>query len=209
MSAFEGKADIRAPLRTCSLSMELGHGCRGCRLSLATVLLQAPVAERPHHVLPPEWQKEHSELGSQLPSRQGQFSDREVLDFLHRALFDIQQTSARTLAAVTESYDLIRFADNLSNPLYRSADTIHGNLMRPATRPIPSSAMEDAVSSHRFNIGQSVNYASGPFGVASGSGIYKITQLLPPEGDDFQYKIKSAGEPHERVVKESQLDRAG
>jgi hypothetical protein len=30
---------------------------------------------------------------------------------------------------------------------------------------------------------------------------------LPPEGDDFQYKIKSAAEPHERVVKESQLNR--
>jgi len=37
----------------------------------------------------------------------------------------------------------------------------------------------------------------------------KITRLLPPEGEDFQYKIKSAAEPHERVAKESQLDRAG
>ncbi len=26
---------------------------------------------------------------------------------------------------------------------------------------------------------------------------------------DFQYRIKSAAEPHERVVKEGQLDRAG
>jgi len=40
------------------------------------------------------------------------------------------------------------------------------------------------------------------------SGIYKVTQLLPPEGDDHQYRIKSASEPHERVVKESQLNRA-
>jgi hypothetical protein len=110
---------------------------------------------------------------------------------------------------VSESYDLIRFADKLSNPLYRSADTIRGNLVCAATRPIRSVAMEDAVSSHRFKIGQSVNYTSGPFGVGSGSGIYKITQLLPPEGDDLQYKIKSAGEPHERVAKESQLDYAG
>ena len=70
-------------------------------------------------------------------------------------------------------------------------------------------AIEDAVRSHRFKIGQSVNYTLGPFGVGSGSGVYKITQLLPPEGDDFQYKIKSAAEPHEKIVKESQLDRAG
>jgi hypothetical protein len=69
--------------------------------------------------------------------------------------------------------------------------------------------MEDAVSNHKFKIGQSVNYTSGPFGAASVSGVYKITRLLPPEGDDFQYKIKSAAEPpHERVAKESQLDHA-
>jgi hypothetical protein len=113
------------------------------------------------------------------------------------------------LAAVSESYDLLRFADNLANPPYRSAETIRGNLVPAATRPIQSIAMEDAVSSHRFKIDQSVNYTSGPFGVGNGSGVYKITQLLPPEGDDFQYKIKSAGEPHERVAKESQLDYAG
>jgi hypothetical protein len=41
--------------------------------------------------------------------------------------------------------------------------------------------MEDAVSSHRFKIGQSVNCTSGPFGAGSASGVYKITQLLPPE----------------------------
>ena len=99
------------------------------------------MADRPH-VLPPEWQKEHSKLGSPLPFRQRQpLSDPEVLGFLHRALFDIRRTSARTLAAVSESYDLIRFADNLSNPLYRSADTFRGNLVRAATPPIQSIAM--------------------------------------------------------------------
>jgi hypothetical protein len=67
--------------------------------------------------------------------------------------------------------------------------------------------MEAALTSHKFKIGQSVNYTSGAFGI--GSGVYKITQLLPPEGDEFQYRIKSAAEPHERVAKESQLDRAG
>ena len=64
------------------------------------------------------------------------------------------------------------------------------------------------MSNHKFRIGQSVNYTSGLFGSGSASGVYKITRLLPPEGNDFQYKIKSAAEPHERVAKESQLDRA-
>jgi hypothetical protein len=68
--------------------------------------------------------------------------------------------------------------------------------------------MENAVSSHKFKIGQSVSYTLGVFGAGSANSVYKITQLLPPEGDDFQYKIKSVAEPHERVAKESQLDRA-
>ena len=78
------------------------------------------MAERPD-VLPPEWEKEHSELGSPLSLGQGRpLTDREALDFLHRALSDIQRTSARTLGTVSESYDLIRVADDLSGPLYRS-----------------------------------------------------------------------------------------
>ena len=63
------------------------------------------------------------------------------------------------------------------------------------------------MSDHRFKIGQTVSYTSGPFGRATVTGVYKITQLLPPEGEDHQYRIKSASEPHERVVKESQLAR--
>ena len=63
------------------------------------------------------------------------------------------------------------------------------------------------MSDHRFKVGQTVNYTSGPFGRASVSGVYKIIQLLPPEGDDQQYRIKSTSEPHERVAKESQLAR--
>jgi hypothetical protein len=60
---------------------------------------------------------------------------------------------------------------------------------------------------HKFKIGQSVNFTSGPFGRGAASSIYKVTQLLPAEGDDYQYRIKSASEPHERVVKESQMNR--
>jgi hypothetical protein len=67
--------------------------------------------------------------------------------------------------------------------------------------------MEAWMQEHKFHVGQSVSFTSGPFGRGGTNGIYKITQLLPPEGDDYQYRIKNANEPHERVVKESQLDR--
>jgi len=70
-----------------------------------------------------------------------------------------------------------------------------------------SAFTEDQLSDYRFKIGQTVSYTSGPYGRGGSSGVYKITQLLPQEGDDRQYRIKSASEPHERVVKESQLAR--
>ena len=69
--------------------------------------------------------------------------------------------------------------------------------------------MEDSLSEHKFKVGQTVHFTSGPYGRGGGGGgAYKVTQLLPPEGDDCQYRIKSANEPHERLVKESQLNRA-
>ena len=59
------------------------------------------------------------------------------------------------------------------------------------------------MSDHKFQVGELVRYTSrGPRGA---SGVHKITQLLPPEGGELQYRIKSENEPHERVVKESML----
>jgi hypothetical protein len=62
------------------------------------------------------------------------------------------------------------------------------------------------LSAQKFQVGQSVHYTSGPFGRGGSSGIYKVVRVLPREGEDQQYRIKSANEPHERVAKESQLD---
>jgi hypothetical protein len=67
--------------------------------------------------------------------------------------------------------------------------------------------MEGSVQDHKFKIGQSVSLTSGPFDRRSANGLFKVTQLLPFEGEDYQYRIKSANEPHERVAKESQLSR--
>jgi hypothetical protein len=61
------------------------------------------------------------------------------------------------------------------------------------------------LSDHRFKVGENVLFTSGPYGRANADSVYTVTHLLPPEGDDSQYRIKCADEPHERVVKESQL----
>ena len=67
--------------------------------------------------------------------------------------------------------------------------------------------IEDVMSGYRFEVGQTVSYIPH-FGAGAAKSTYKIIQLLPPEGGDFQYRIKSADEAHERVAKESQLDRS-
>jgi hypothetical protein len=60
------------------------------------------------------------------------------------------------------------------------------------------------VSGHKYKTGQLVNY----LGRERAPGIYQVTQLLPPEGQAFQYRIKNANEPHERVAKEHGLRSA-
>jgi hypothetical protein len=57
------------------------------------------------------------------------------------------------------------------------------------------------MSGHKYKIGQLVNY----HGRERASGVYQVTQLLPPEDGAFQYRIKNNNEPHERVAKEREL----
>ena len=64
----------------------------------------------------------------------------------------------------------------------------------------PLEIMEGSVHEHKFKVGQSVRFTSGPFGRGGTNGSYKVTQLLPSEGDDHQYRIKNVDEPHERVA---------
>jgi len=61
------------------------------------------------------------------------------------------------------------------------------------------------MSRHKFKVGQVVDYSPGRFGMAAVSREYKIVRLLPAEGGDNQYRIKSMAETFERIAKESQL----
>lgn len=68
--------------------------------------------------------------------------------------------------------------------------------------------MESSVlKSHKYTLGQTVRYIAGPFSRVNANGTFKIVKLLPPDGDEYQYRIKNQGEAFERVAKESQLDR--
>jgi hypothetical protein len=65
-----------------------------------------------------------------------------------------------------------------------------------------------ALKEHKFQIGHTVYFTSRPIGHMATNGSYRVVKLLPSDGDDYQYRIKSTEEAFERVAKESQLDRA-
>ncbi|MFZ0150401.1 MAG: hypothetical protein WBG18_05095 [Xanthobacteraceae bacterium] len=56
---------------------------------------------------------------------------------------------------------------------------------------------------HKFKIGQTV-YLERSLNVPGGA--YVVTKRLPERSGEFEYQIKSVNEPHERVVRESQLE---
>ena len=57
---------------------------------------------------------------------------------------------------------------------------------------------------HKFHIGQFVQLAPAISRNVPG-GSYEIIKKLPESGGEFEYRIKSMNEPHERVVRESEL----
>jgi hypothetical protein len=82
-------------------------------------------------------------------------------------------------------------------------------MIRTPSPPVQPVAMHEMpVRLHKYQVGETVYYTSPTFGRAAASGSYIVVKLLPSEGDDYQYRIKSSGEAFERVAKESQLDRA-
>ncbi|NJO32130.1 MAG: hypothetical protein HC869_02405 [Rhodospirillales bacterium] len=60
---------------------------------------------------------------------------------------------------------------------------------------------------HKFKVGQLVDYSPTRSGLSASSSGYEIMRLLPREGIDLLYRIKSAGEAFQRVAKEQDLTR--
>ena len=57
---------------------------------------------------------------------------------------------------------------------------------------------------HKFHVGQLVQLAPSISRNVPG-GSYEITKKLPERDGEFEYRIKSINEPHERVARESEL----
>jgi len=58
---------------------------------------------------------------------------------------------------------------------------------------------------HKFRIGQTVELFPGRLDRNVPRGIYTVQRLMPAEGREPQYRVKSKHDGHERVVIESQL----
>jgi hypothetical protein len=59
---------------------------------------------------------------------------------------------------------------------------------------------------HKFHVGETVTMNPATSRNVPG-GVYEVIKRLPDNGGECQYRIKSASEPHERVVRESELTK--
>ena len=60
---------------------------------------------------------------------------------------------------------------------------------------------------HKFHIGETVELLP-PMSRFAYGGVYEVTKKLPERAGEYEYRIKSINEPHERVVRESELHKA-
>jgi hypothetical protein len=81
-----------------------------------------------------------------------------------------------------------------------------GNRVNMICGAVVHSLLEHSMPSPKFRVGESVRSAQGSRNVPG--GVYSVTKRLPDRGSEREYRIKSASEPHERVVRESEISRA-
>ncbi|WP_204251225.1 hypothetical protein [Elioraea rosea] len=61
------------------------------------------------------------------------------------------------------------------------------------------------MAQHRYDVGQRVEVGSGRGDAAPPPGLYTVIRRMPNDGSDREYRVKSAHDGHERVVRESQI----
>ena len=61
------------------------------------------------------------------------------------------------------------------------------------------------MADHKFRLGQRVTLAESVLRGNAARGAYMIIKRLPERDGEFDYRIKSVSESHERVARESEL----
>jgi hypothetical protein len=57
----------------------------------------------------------------------------------------------------------------------------------------------------KFKVGQTVDFTPGRSSIPASQREYKVVRVVPLEGGERQYRIKTIAEQFERVAKESEL----
>ena len=65
--------------------------------------------------------------------------------------------------------------------------------------------VKERALTHKYKVGETVFFTASNVSRPAATGAYEVIRLLPVDGDDCQYRIKSTTEAFERVAKESQL----
>ena len=80
---------------------------------------------------------------------------------------------------------------------------------RPASHALPHPSDKGKfMTRHIYSVGQQVSFGERVVTYLKRTGVFTITKLLPPLGAELQYRIKSAGEVHERVASQHELQVA-
>ena len=90
---------------------------------------------------------------------------------------------------------------DLCAELWGKVDRLHA--LQSGTRGSKAKYPEKRMVAHRFKVGQRVIFHSPRRAV--GPSIFTVLPLLPIEGQDLTYRIKSTEEGFERVAKEREL----
>jgi hypothetical protein len=61
------------------------------------------------------------------------------------------------------------------------------------------------MATHKFKLHQTVFLQATVSNRDAARGAYEVTKQLPERDGQFEYRIKSSSEPHERVAKEGDL----
>ena len=62
-----------------------------------------------------------------------------------------------------------------------------------------------ATATHKFRVGQMVDFVPSKTGVSPPARSYKVLTVLPSEGGERLYRIKTIAEVFERIARESEL----
>ena len=63
------------------------------------------------------------------------------------------------------------------------------------------------MASHIFSVGDRVGLPAAMRAAEHGNDVFTVTARMPHVGTRLQYRVKTEGEPYERVVTEEQMTR--